>query len=277
MRRLGIYSTSGDKHTRLRNQMKRLFYSQIVLVYKDAHGERFVNSPIADSGEFWWDAKHPDQASLWWCINGHPGQAKRKSRFCREDLTMWKRDEAVKPTSGQSTPTGSVVPSQGSKSASPPPDARQQIGRDVVHIGKSVVIKGELNGSEDLTIEGEVEGKIELKDHVLTDLPRVALRPLQRVCAAAGDPDPNVSSPARAGRRRPGRRSGRPHPPRARGLAVSWRRVPEGLGEAPGRGDPHLAGTGAPVDAGARPPGPAPYGPGARPEGTRRHDHDRGP
>ena len=49
MRRLGIYSTSGDKHTRLRNQMKRLFYSQIVLVYKDAHGERFVNSPIARS------------------------------------------------------------------------------------------------------------------------------------------------------------------------------------------------------------------------------------
>ena len=56
---------------------------------------------------------------------------------------MWKRDEAVKPTSGQSTPTGSVVPSQGSKSASPPPDARQQIGRDAVNIGKSVVIKGE--------------------------------------------------------------------------------------------------------------------------------------
>jgi cytoskeletal protein CcmA (bactofilin family) len=37
-----------------------------------------------------------------------------------------------------------------------------------VNIGKSVVIKGELNGSEDLTIEGRVEGKIELKDHVLT-------------------------------------------------------------------------------------------------------------
>jgi cytoskeletal protein CcmA (bactofilin family) len=37
-----------------------------------------------------------------------------------------------------------------------------------VNIGKSVVIKGELNGSEDLTIEGQVEGKIELKDNVLT-------------------------------------------------------------------------------------------------------------
>jgi cytoskeletal protein CcmA (bactofilin family) len=43
-----------------------------------------------------------------------------------------------------------------------------QNGRDVVNIGKSVVIKGELNGSEDLTIEGHVEGKIELRDHVLT-------------------------------------------------------------------------------------------------------------
>ncbi len=40
--------------------------------------------------------------------------------------------------------------------------------RDIVNIGKSVVIKGELNGSEDLTIEGHVEGKIELRDHVLT-------------------------------------------------------------------------------------------------------------
>jgi cytoskeletal protein CcmA (bactofilin family) len=35
-------------------------------------------------------------------------------------------------------------------------------------IGGSVVIKGELDGSEDLTIEGHVEGKIELRDHTLT-------------------------------------------------------------------------------------------------------------
>lgn len=40
--------------------------------------------------------------------------------------------------------------------------------KDVVNIGKSVVIKGELNGSEDLTVEGNVEGKIELREHVLT-------------------------------------------------------------------------------------------------------------
>ncbi|HET9372835.1 MAG TPA: polymer-forming cytoskeletal protein [Vicinamibacterales bacterium] len=37
-----------------------------------------------------------------------------------------------------------------------------------MNIGKSVVIKGELSGSEDLTIEGQVEGKIELRQNVLT-------------------------------------------------------------------------------------------------------------
>ena len=37
-----------------------------------------------------------------------------------------------------------------------------------MNIGKSVVIKGELNGSEDLTIEGQVEGTIQLRDHILT-------------------------------------------------------------------------------------------------------------
>jgi cytoskeletal protein CcmA (bactofilin family) len=35
-------------------------------------------------------------------------------------------------------------------------------------IGKSIVINGELSGSENLTIEGRVDGKIELRDHVLT-------------------------------------------------------------------------------------------------------------
>jgi cytoskeletal protein CcmA (bactofilin family) len=40
--------------------------------------------------------------------------------------------------------------------------------RSTVNIGKSVVIKGELSGSEDLTIEGQVDGKIELRQNVLT-------------------------------------------------------------------------------------------------------------
>lgn len=82
---------------------------------------------------------------------------------------MWKRDEAVKPT-GTSTPeTKPAARPQASAPAAPQPaETRRQIEMDVVNIGKSVVIKGELSGSEDLTIEGHVEGKIELKDHVLT-------------------------------------------------------------------------------------------------------------
>ena len=37
-----------------------------------------------------------------------------------------------------------------------------------INIGPSIQIKGELTGMEDLTIDGVVEGKIELRDHNLT-------------------------------------------------------------------------------------------------------------
>src|SRR6266550_2287650 len=40
--------------------------------------------------------------------------------------------------------------------------------REVAQIGKSVVIKGELSGSEDLYLDGEVEGSIELKQNAVT-------------------------------------------------------------------------------------------------------------
>lgn len=47
---------------------------------------------------------------------------------------------------------------------------------DVAHIGKSVVIKGELSGSEDLYVDGEVEGSIDLKEHSLTIGPHGRVR-----------------------------------------------------------------------------------------------------
>jgi cytoskeletal protein CcmA (bactofilin family) len=75
---------------------------------------------------------------------------------------MWKREEATKAVSPAAAAnlTGSGV---GSGRA-----GGRVADREVVNIGKSVVIKGELSGSEDLTIEGQVEGRIELKDHLLT-------------------------------------------------------------------------------------------------------------
>src|ERR1700730_13267162 len=39
---------------------------------------------------------------------------------------------------------------------------------EVAHIGRSVIVKGELSGSEDLYVDGQVEGSIELKGNNLT-------------------------------------------------------------------------------------------------------------
>ena len=65
MRKVGIYSTSGDKHTRLRNQMRRLFGCTVSLLYEDARGEATLNAPIARLTEFWWSERQPDARSLW--------------------------------------------------------------------------------------------------------------------------------------------------------------------------------------------------------------------
>lgn len=47
---------------------------------------------------------------------------------------------------------------------------------DIAHIGKSVVIKGELSGSEDLFFDGEVEGTIQLSGNSLTVGPNGRIR-----------------------------------------------------------------------------------------------------
>lgn len=47
---------------------------------------------------------------------------------------------------------------------------------ELAHIGKSVVIKGELSGSEDLYLDGEVEGTIELSGNSLTIGPNGRIR-----------------------------------------------------------------------------------------------------
>ena len=84
---------------------------------------------------------------------------------------MWKRDDAVKPTPAGGTPTpAGNVQSQYSPPAEPvrTSELARGLEKGPVNIGKSVVINGELTGSEDLTIEGHVEGKIELRQNVLT-------------------------------------------------------------------------------------------------------------
>jgi cytoskeletal protein CcmA (bactofilin family) len=68
--------------------------------------------------------------------------------------------------------------------------------KDIVNIGKSVVIKGELMGSEDLTIEGHVEGTIQLRDHVLTIGPngRIKAQIFAKSVIVLGEVHGNVSA-----------------------------------------------------------------------------------
>src|SRR5712672_1927923 len=81
---------------------------------------------------------------------------------------MWKRDEGVRPASGQPTAAPQpAVPAQAG-AAGPRSEMSHSMEKANVNIGKSVVIKGELTGSEDLTIEGHVEGTIQLREYVLT-------------------------------------------------------------------------------------------------------------
>jgi cytoskeletal protein CcmA (bactofilin family) len=72
----------------------------------------------------------------------------------------------------------------------------QHMEKDIVNIGKSVVIKGELNGSEDLTIEGHVEGTIQLKDHVLTIGPngRIKAQVFAKAVIVLGEVTGNVTA-----------------------------------------------------------------------------------
>jgi cytoskeletal protein CcmA (bactofilin family) len=91
---------------------------------------------------------------------------------------MWKRDQAAKTTTGQPTAPGpsdpeSAPPSPSQATTTPvaSPQPVRHTGSSetrMVNIGKSVVIVGDLHGSEDLTIEGQVDGKIELRENVLT-------------------------------------------------------------------------------------------------------------
>src|SRR3954465_7616821 len=84
---------------------------------------------------------------------------------------MWKRKEEEPSPSPEYTMTGSPA-SQAASAPQPPRPVEPQRtevlrGGEVANIGKSVVVKGELSGSEDLVVDGEVEGSITLRGQTL--------------------------------------------------------------------------------------------------------------
>ena len=79
---------------------------------------------------------------------------------------MWKRDQSVQPASLPADPSSNAAPATSSR-------ASENL---VMNLGKSMSIKGELSGSEDLTLYGQMEGSIRLPDHTLTIGPDADIR-----------------------------------------------------------------------------------------------------
>ena len=93
---------------------------------------------------------------------------------------MWKRkeDEYV-PPAAEPTPSPSHAPAAAVPTPHRPPEpirSEASHSHEVATIGKSVVVKGELSGSEDLIVDGEVEGSITLRGQSLTVGPNGRVR-----------------------------------------------------------------------------------------------------
>jgi len=94
---------------------------------------------------------------------------------------MWKaRPEDNKPTGMNPTQPAQPAPPLAAATSTTPstpatapvphketPKVMEPNRGDVSHIGKSVQIRGELTGSEDLYLDGEIEGTVDLRDHSL--------------------------------------------------------------------------------------------------------------
>lgn len=82
---------------------------------------------------------------------------------------MWKRTEDSQPAHLAASPNAAASLN---RPVAPPGDR----SGPAATIGPSVVIKGELSGSEDLTLDGHFEGQIELPQHALTVGPHAELK-----------------------------------------------------------------------------------------------------
>src|SRR6185503_18929089 len=78
---------------------------------------------------------------------------------------MWKRDQ---PDGSSDAPPAALE--------APHPARIAQAEPLVMNLGDSVVIKGELSGSEDLTLYGQMQGSVKLPDHTLTIGPHAEIK-----------------------------------------------------------------------------------------------------
>jgi cytoskeletal protein CcmA (bactofilin family) len=80
---------------------------------------------------------------------------------------MWNQEDARQDR---------IKPAQPAEAAGP---GKGKLGDGIetraAHLGRSVCVKGEITASEDLTIEGQVDGRIDLPDHMLTVGPNATI------------------------------------------------------------------------------------------------------
>lgn len=115
---------------------------------------------------------------------------------------MWKpkpEDNHPMSTSQPSAPSAVASTATPNLSASPkesPKPSTAPDRADVGHIGKSVIIHGELTGNEDLYLDGEIEGTIDLRDHKLVIGPNGKIKAAisARDVALHGHVEGNVSA-----------------------------------------------------------------------------------
>ena len=93
---------------------------------------------------------------------------------------MWNRrkDEESSPRPSGGPPAPSELAKEGIPMSTLPnrvPEPRPDNSRAAV-LGKSVIVKGQIVSREDLTIDGEVEGTVELQEHRLTIGPNGRVR-----------------------------------------------------------------------------------------------------
>ena len=182
---------------------------------------------------------------------------------------MWKRDDAVRPP----TPPAAAPGVPADAAAPRPPEPKRQLERDTVNIGKSVVIKGELNGSEDLTIEGQVEGKIELRQNILTIGPngKIKAQVFAKAVIVLGEVTGNVSATEKVDIRDNGSVDGDIAAPRVaiadgahfRG-SIDMQRGPAQAKPAEAKPEAKAVPAPAPAQGQAHPAGAAPQSPGPR-------------
>jgi cytoskeletal protein CcmA (bactofilin family) len=107
---------------------------------------------------------------------------------------MWKKEEGTYPAS--TTRLEPAAAARGERVPMPERAASPQPGRDRATIGRSITIRGEVSGNEDLLIEGRVDGSVDLKQHSVTVGPEgeVKANIVGRVVTIEGSVEGNLNA-----------------------------------------------------------------------------------